>query len=135
MSGPPPMNLTLTVESKAGTRTFHYTRGDVALRELRHWDEEPFTVRVRLTNQVATGRTLLVPAHRVPHTDGSGMVQLVPARGEPEYEDVLVWESVDTMPRWATAPARARERARRQAEAGRLLIDPNNITGIAGEGR
>lgn len=102
----PDMNLTLVVTTMLRKNVYHFSRGDLGLQALNLWDNDPFTVDVQLTN-------------RVPDPDGKMEDTDTPfgRRLTPVMKEVLVWRSTDTLPRWATAPSRARLRAEKAKEA------------------
>lgn len=101
----PAMNLTLVVRTMCLQYVYHFNRGDEALRALSKWDNDNFTVAVRLSNKVPD------PEGKMEQVDTPFGKRLAPV-----MKDILVWESIDTMPRWVTREKLARLRAEAQVK-------------------
>lgn len=114
------LNLRLTQQTMTRVDTWDFVDGQAALRMLAELDRNPFSVNVRLVNRTAIGNEEV----EVPVTLPSGEVSMARAI-QPVYSEVLVWESVDVMPRWVTAPQRAADREARAALQAALQDGPH----------
>lgn len=94
----PAVNLVLTVRTMVHQTETKFFDGNVAIAAARRANEDPFVTSVVLVNLVPDGVRHVPPA-LVPN--GNAWLQ-VPGHEEPQYQEVLVWENVQTMPRWVT---------------------------------
>lgn len=92
------LDLYLVVETMRERRRIDYGRDGVrAMEALRTFDQQPLTCSVHLFNRV------LDPDTR-------------------EVRDILVYQSVDTLPRWVTRAGRERALEAHRAEEARKVV-------------